>query len=139
MNISTTARILKLLNSKPNFAERDFGGEKNFAGLSVDELRDGNIGFWLAEFRHDVGIEEPTPHRLTSRTGDAMVVRSKFTSASGDVANAATISRPEIGRRMRSNSSARTTTTASRPCSVTRCGPRCWAWRTTSLRRALAS
>jgi hypothetical protein len=53
-------------------------------------------------------------------TGDAIVIRSKFTSASGDIANAATISRPEIGRRMRSNSSGRTTTMASQPCSVTR-------------------
>jgi hypothetical protein len=33
MNISTAAGIFKLLNSKPNFAERDFGGEKHFAGL----------------------------------------------------------------------------------------------------------
>jgi hypothetical protein len=44
LNISTTARIFKLLNSKPNFTERDFGGERNFAELSVDKLRDGIIG-----------------------------------------------------------------------------------------------
>ena len=81
----------------------------------------------FAELRYDVGIEQQTSHRLTSRSGDLTVIRSKFTPASGNVANAATISRPEIGRRMRSNSSARTITTASRPCSVTRCGPRCWA------------
>jgi hypothetical protein len=35
---------------------------------------------WL---RYDVGVEEPTPHRLTSRNGDLIVIRSKFTSASG--------------------------------------------------------
>src|ERR1035441_9984046 len=106
MNISTAARIFELFDTKPDFAERDFGGEKQFARLSADELRDGSSRFRSAEFRYDVGIEEPTPHRLTSRTGDLMVIRSKITSASGDVANAATISRPEIGRRIRSNSSA---------------------------------
>src|SRR6266571_3417616 len=117
MNISTAARILELLDPKPDFGEHDFGGEKQLAGLSGDKLRDGSSRVRSAELRYDVGIEQPTPHRLTSRTRDLMVFRSKFTPASGDVANAATISRPEIGRRMRSNSSARTTTTESRPCS----------------------
>src|SRR5579862_625890 len=115
MNFSTAARIFELFDSKPDFAERDFGSEKQFARLSGDELRDCSGRFRFAELRYDVGIEQPTPHRLTSRIGDLIVIRSKFTSASGDVANAATISRPEIGRRKRSNSSARTITTASRP------------------------
>src|SRR5436190_15526449 len=118
--MARSLRILELLDPKSDFGERDFGGEKQFAGLSGDKLRDSSGRVRSAELRHDVGIDEPTPHKLTSRTRDLMVIRSKFTPASGDVANAATISRPEIGRRMRSNSSARTTTTASRPCSVTR-------------------
>lgn len=92
MNLSTAARIFELLDSKPDFAERDFSGEKQFARLSSDELRDGSSRLRSAELRYDVGIEEPTPHRLTSRTGDLVVIRSKFTPASGDVANAVTIS-----------------------------------------------
>src|SRR5580704_12642585 len=139
MNISPATRIFELFDSESDFAERDFSSEKQFARLSGDKLNDGTGRFRSAELRYDVGIEEPAPHSPTSLTLDLMVIRSKSTSAKGDVAKAATISRPAIGRRMRSNSSARTTTTASRPCNVTRCGPRCWAWRTTSLRRAFAS
>src|SRR5271169_4293141 len=61
MNFSTAARIFELLDSKPDFAERDFGGEKQFARLSADELRDGSSRFRSAELRYDVGIEEPNP------------------------------------------------------------------------------
>ena len=138
-DVGAAARVFKLLDAEPDFAERDFRGEQLLAGLSGDELGHGRRRFRFTQLGNDVGVEEPTPHRLTSRTGDLMVNRSKFTSVSGEAANAVTMSRPEIGRCMRSNSSARTTTTASRPCSVTRCGPRCRACRTTSLSRALAS
>jgi hypothetical protein len=132
MNISTAARILELLDPKPDFGERDFGGEKQFAGAERRQTPRQQRPASLCGAPTRRWYRRANPHKLTSRTRDLMVIRSKFTPASGDVANAATISRPEIGRRIRSNSSARTTTTASRPCSVTRCGPRCWAWRTTS-------
>jgi hypothetical protein len=78
MNFSAAAHIFELLDSKPDFAERDFDGEKQFARLSGDELRDGSSRFRSAKLRYDVGIEEPTPHSLTSRTGDLMVIRSKI-------------------------------------------------------------
>ena len=123
MNISTPARIFELLDSEPDFAECNFSGEKQLAGLSGDEFCDGSSRFRSAEFRYDVGIEEPPPQRFTSRTVERLVSRSNYTSASGDVANASTISRPEIGRRMRQEF-IRPDATASRPCSVTRCGPR---------------
>jgi hypothetical protein len=42
--------IFELLDSKPDFAERDFGGEKQFARLSGDELRDGSSRFGLQSF-----------------------------------------------------------------------------------------
>ena len=69
MNFSTAARIFEFVDFEPDFAERDFGGDKQFAGLSGDELRDGSSRFWSPEFRYDVAIEEPTPHRFTSRIG----------------------------------------------------------------------
>src|SRR5712691_639445 len=139
MDVGPPSGVLELLEAEPDFAEGDFSGEQQLSGLRGDELRHGRSRFRLAELGNDVGVEEPASHRLTSRTGDFTVRRSKFTSASGEVASAATMSWPDTGRRMRSKSSARTTTTASRPCSVTRCGPRCRARRTTSLNLALAS
>ncbi len=51
MNFSTTARIFELLDSKPDFAECDFGGEKQLAGLSGDEPRDRGRRFRFAELR----------------------------------------------------------------------------------------
>ena len=51
MNFSTAARVFELLDSKPDFAECDFGGEKQFAGLSGDELRDRSCRFRFAELR----------------------------------------------------------------------------------------
>ena len=101
MDFSPAASIFELLDPKSDLSERDLGGEKQVARLSSDEFRDSSSRFRSAELRYDVSIEEPTPHRLTCRTGDLMVIRSKFTSASGDVASAATISRPEIGRRIK--------------------------------------
>jgi hypothetical protein len=51
MHISTATRIFELLNSVSDFAERDFGGEKQLARLSGYELRDGNSWVWFAELR----------------------------------------------------------------------------------------
>ena len=138
-NFGSTRRILELLNPEPDLAERNVRRKQQVACLRRNEC--GNIRIWLplACFRKYVGIEEPTSHRSTSRTGDLTLKRSKSTSARGEDAIIARRSRPEGGRRMRSNSSAATITTASRPCTVTRWGPRSRACRTTSLSLALAS
>src|SRR5580704_12845885 len=110
MNISPATRIFELFDSESDFAERDFSSEKQFARLSGDELNDGTGWFRSAELRYDVGIEEPAPHSPTSLTLDLKVIRSKSTSFFLSMTRPHTISRPAIGRRMRSNSSARTTT-----------------------------
>jgi hypothetical protein len=140
-NFGSTRRILELLNSKPDLAERNVRRKQHVARLRRNECGNIRVRLPLACFRKDVGIEEPTSHyhRSTSRTGDLTLNRSKFTSVRGEEAIIARRSRPEMGRCMRSNSSTRTTTTASRPCTVTRCGPHSRACRTTSLSLALAS
>src|SRR5206468_850430 len=107
VNIRTTACVFELLDPETDFAECNFGGEKHLTRLRSDERSNSRIRARLAKLGNDVGIEKPTPHRLTSRTGDLTVSRSIVTSASGEAASAATISRPETGRWMRSNSSAR--------------------------------
>ena len=76
MDFSPAASIFELLDPKSDLSERDLGGEKQVARLSSDEFRDSSSRFRSAELRYDVGIEEPTPHRLTCRTGDLMVIRS---------------------------------------------------------------
>src|SRR5262249_41619046 len=135
----SAASVWQLLNAKPDLGEGDLGGEERLAGLGGNKPGHNGIRPRPAQLRDHVGVEEPSPHKPTSRTGDLTVSRSMVTSPSREVASAATMSRPEIGCSKRSNSSARTITTASRPCSVTRCGPRCCACRTTSLNCALAS
>src|SRR5439155_24368305 len=132
VDVRAAASVFELFDAESDFAECNFRGEKQLTRLSGDELSNGRRRSRFAKLGNDVGIEKPAPHKLKSRTGDLTVSRSILTSARGEAASAATISRPESGRCMRSNSSAPTATTASRPCSVTRCRPRCWACRTTS-------
>ena len=98
VNVRAAARVFKLFDAEPDFTKCDFGGEEHLTRLRGYELSDSGIWSRLAKLGHDVGIEKPTPHRLTSRTGDLTVSRSIVTSASGEAASAATISRPETGR-----------------------------------------
>ena len=73
------------------------------------------------------------------RTGMADRAGSISISRWGEDAMASTNNWPERWPCIRRNSPASTTTTASRPCSVTCCGPSLCANRTNSLKRALAS
>src|SRR5204863_3190462 len=98
MEVGPASSVAYLLNTKNNFRQRDVGDEKRLTRLGGDEADYSGIGFWLAELGNDVGIEQPAAHRLASRTLDLIVRRSNFTSARGDAARAATISRPVTGR-----------------------------------------
>ena len=104
VKISAAPQVRQLLYAKSDLAACYLGREQELAGLRGNKLGDPRVWLRLAQFRQDVGVEQPTSHRSTSRTGDLTVSRPKFTSASGDDFRAATISLPETGRCMRSKS-----------------------------------
>lgn len=85
------------------------------------------------------GLEVFAAQSLTSLTGGFTDNLSISKSHAGELASASTRSRPDTGFLRRSHSSASTTTTASLPWTVTRCGPCSRARRASSLNRALAS
>jgi toxin ParE1/3/4 len=88
VNVRATACVFKLFDPEPDFTKCDFGGKKHLTRLRGDELSNSRIWSRLAKLGNDVRIEKPTPHRLTSRTGDLTVSRSIVTSASGEHAAA---------------------------------------------------
>src|SRR5580658_7534343 len=97
------------------------------------------FGLGAAQLRKDVGVEKPTRHKTTSRTGIGARVGSISISRCGDACIAAISASPVRSPLRRRNSSAEMTTTSSRPCTVTCCGPSLRTRRTNSLNRALAS
>ena len=119
--------------------ERHPAQEERVGRLLVGPLPHTRIAPRFAKFGHDDGIEQPPPHRGTSRTGMGSPRGGRATSRSGDVDRSAW----RLGwRRLgwsASKCSADTTTTASCPRTVTRWGPTARARRTTSLKRAFAS
>src|SRR3954454_15166951 len=98
MKIGAASSVAQLFNAVSDFRQRNFGNEQCRAGLNFDEIDDFGIRTWFAQFGNNISIEQPTPHRLTSRTLDLTLSRSNFTSASGDDARASMISRPVTGR-----------------------------------------
>src|SRR5665213_3024656 len=109
---------------------------QRLAGDEGEHLR-----FWpgTAQFAEDVGVEQPTRHKETSRTGIGVRLGSRSISRCGEACIAAIRLAPVRSPLSRRNSSAEITTTSSRPCTVTRCGPSLRTRRTSSLKRALAS
>jgi hypothetical protein len=93
----------------------------------------------LADFREDVGVEQPGGHRATSRTRIRDRGGSMLLDRCGDVCSASTRTFPLRSPARRRKSSAPMITTSSRPWTVTCCGPSSFARRTTSLNLALAS
>jgi hypothetical protein len=104
-----------------------------------DESEHFALGSRAAQLGENIRLEQPTRHRSIPRTG----IRSRFGSMSmsrwGEACMAAISASPLRSPLRRRNSSAETTTTSSRPCTVTYCGPSLRTRRTNSLNRALAS
>src|SRR5258705_170374 len=112
---------------------------EKFERLGGDEGED--FLFWLGavQFREYIGIEQPNHHNETSRTGISARFGAMSISRCGEACMAAIRASPVRSPLRRRNSSADMTTTSSRPCTVTRCGPSLRTRRTNSLNRALAS
>src|SRR6202790_4489212 len=100
-----------------------------------------NFAFRLgaAQLGENVGVEQPAGQNRTSRTGMAVRFGSRSISRYGEACMAAIKDSPVRSPLRRRNSAAEITTTSSRPCTVTRCGPSLRTRRTSSLKRAFAS
>ena len=109
-------------------AETDFG-EGHRTHIEKIERLCGDEGedftFWLgaAQFREDVGVEQPAGHKETSRTGISVRPGSMLISRCGEACIAAIKASPVRSPLRRRNSLAEMITTSSRPCTVTCCGP----------------
>lgn len=132
-------RVGPFLDAKPNLRKRDRAEKQSVCRLRIRPRLHPVIWPGLAQFRHDVGVEQPSAQMSTSRTGLRTESPPNSRLASGDFDRRSCRVVAAFRVRRRSNSSAATTTTAFRPRTVTRCGWPAVASRTTSLNRALAS
>src|SRR4051794_3833836 len=98
MKISAARGVAQLFDAISDLRQCNFGDEQCRAGLDVDEIDDFGMRSRFAQFRNNVGVEQPASHSLMSRTFDLTLSRSKGTSANGDPARALMISRPVSGR-----------------------------------------
>src|SRR3984893_15569283 len=127
------------VNAESNFSKAHRAHIKKFERLGGDECED--FVFWpgAAQFGQDIGVEQPTRHKETLRTGIGVRLGSISISRCGEACIAAISDAPVRSPLRRRNSSAEITTTSSRPCTVTRCGPSLRTRRTSSLKRTFAS
>ena len=139
VQLGTTNRIADHLDTVAEFGEGDRADKQVVEPLARDESAHSGTGARLAQLRNDIGIKQPAAHNLTVRTGIAERPGSIPIWRCGDDRNASMSNSPVRAPCRRLNSPASTTTTASRPCKVTVCGPSLWAIRTSSLNRAFAS
>lgn len=132
-------RVGLSLDAEPNLGHRDLAEEQAVRYLHIRPRLHPGIGPGLAQFRRDVGVEQPSAQKSTSRTGLRTESPPNSRLANGDRDRRSCRVVADLRVRRRSNSSAATTTTALRPRTVTRCGWPAAARRTTSLNRAFAS
>src|SRR6476620_5283076 len=139
IQLSAKVGVADEFNTKPDFREGHRAHIEKFERLGGDEGED--FLFWLGavQFREYIGIEQPNHHNETSRTGISARFGAMSISRCGEACMAAIRASPVRSPLRRRNSSADMTTTSSRPCTVTRCGPSLRTRRTNSLNRALAS
>src|SRR5665811_1885171 len=101
--------------------ESDFG-EDHRAHIERFERLGGDEGehflFWprSAQFRQNIGVEQPAHHKVTLRTGIIARFGSRSKSRDGESCMATINASPVRSPLRRRNSSAEMTTTSSRPC-----------------------
>src|SRR5262249_45743268 len=134
-----TTGVGDLFDTKTDLGKRDIAYVQQIKFLRCNEFEHPRFRAWAAQFRDDVGVEQPTVHNTTSRTGNGPRAGSISMSRYGDACSASIKAWPVVSPFRRRNSSADTMKASSRPCTVTSCGPSVFARRTTSEKRALAS
>src|SRR5208283_1508237 len=107
------------LNAEADFGETHSADIEFFECLLGDEGKHFRLGFWAAQLRENIRVEQPTRHRSTPRTGIRPRFGSMSMSREGGACIAAMSASPLRSPLRRRNSSAETTTTSSRPCTVT--------------------
>src|SRR3984893_13434241 len=138
VEFGTACYVRQNLNAEPNLRQRDHADKEQFKRLLGDEADNLGFRFRTPKLGQDVRVEQPSHHNDTSRTGMAPRPGAISMSRWGDACMASTSAWPVALPLRRRNSSAAMTTTSSRPCTVTCCGPSLRTLRTSSLKRALA-
>src|SRR5438034_3202008 len=128
-------------DAEANLGQRHCTDVEQFERLRLDDRKHLRLWPRAPNFRQDVGIEQPSRHGVTSRTGTGSGLRlaSMSMSRCGDACTASISAFPVMLPLRRRKSSAAMTTTSSRPCTVTCCGPSLRTLRTSSLNLAFAS
>src|SRR5271170_46320 len=139
IQLGAAAGVGDQLDSESDFSERYGAHIEQVERLAADEFQHLAFGVGAAQLRKDIRVEKPTRHKTTWRTGMGARFGSMSISRCGDACIAAISASPVRSPLRRRNSSAEITTTSSRPCTVTCCGPSLRTRRTNSLNRALAS
>ena len=127
------------LNLELQISKRRSADLQKIKRLPRDECHNLRLRLRPTQLRQSVGIEQPTRHKLTSRTGSASRLGARSSSRAGEACIAATSAAPVNSPFSRRNSSAEITTTSARPCTIICCGPSLLTCRTNLLNRALAS
>src|SRR5579883_453886 len=115
VQLRALSRVGDELNAEPDFGKGDRADKEVIEWLSRDERHDFGLGSRATQLGENVGVEQPTRHRLTSRTGIRARLGSMSMSRWGDAWTAATSASPVRSPLRRRNSSAASTTTSSRP------------------------
>jgi hypothetical protein len=113
--LSPADGLRQQLDTKADLSEGDDADEQCVKRLRANERHDLWLGSRATQLRYDVGIEKPSYHSDTSRTGSAARPGSISTSRCGEAWIASIRACPVTSPFSRRNSSAAITTTSSRP------------------------
>jgi hypothetical protein len=116
---SAAAGVTNGFDTEPYLCECDCAHVKQIERLPTHKGDDLWLRSGPAKLGQHVRVEQPTRHKLTSRTGRGARLGSMSSSCSGEVCKTSTRAFPVAVPFRRRNSSAEITTTASRPCTVT--------------------
>ena len=76
MRSARRAASLDLFDAEAQLGESHVAGEQHVAGLAGNKRPNLLVRPWPPQLGHNVGINEPAPQSLTSRTGDFTDSRS---------------------------------------------------------------
>jgi len=102
VQLGPTFGIADQLDSESNLGEGHLADIQVAQRLRSDEPLNRGLGLLASKLRKDVGIEQPSSHRSTSRTGPEIGGCSNSISARGEPARSLTKGRGSEGSRVRS-------------------------------------
>lgn len=115
IQFGAAAGIRDRFETEADFGDRDGADQQVVQALCGDESAHGGTRARLSQLGNDIRVEQPPSHILTERTGIAERRGSKAKASWGAACSASINASPVLVPLSRLNSSASTTTTASRP------------------------